>query len=75
MSQAQNQKLIKIYSKVDFPPNSEFKHPKHVKDGVKWASFHIQGKPCVIGYVEDNIFSIVFLDKEHKFWKTKKKNT
>jgi hypothetical protein len=34
-----------------------------------------KGKECVIGYFEDNIFQIVFLDKDHEFWKTKKKNT
>ena len=75
MSQALQQQIIKVYTKVDFPPNTEFYYPKHVKDGVKWASFHVQGKECIIGYVEDNIFYIVFLDKDHGFWKTKKKNT
>lgn len=75
MSQALQQQIIKIYTKVNFPPNSDFIHPKHVKEDVKWASFHIQGKECIIGYVEDNIFYIVFLDKDHKFWITEKKNT
>ena len=75
MSQAIQQQIIKVYTKVDFPPNTDFVYPKHVKEGVQWASFHVQGKECVIGYVEENIFFIVFLDKEHVFWKTEKKNT
>ena len=75
MSQAIQQQIIKVYTKVEFPPNSDFTYPKHVKDGVNWASFHVQGKECIIGYVEENIFYIVFLDKEHQFWKTEKKNT
>jgi hypothetical protein len=75
MSQAIQQTILKVYTKVEFPPKSDFKHPKHVKDGVKWASFHVQGKECIIGYVEENVFYIVFLDKDHKFWKTEKKNT
>jgi hypothetical protein len=75
VAQVIHQKIIKVYSKVDFPPNSDFTHPKHVPEDIKWCSMHIQGKECVIGYFEDNIFQIVFLDKEHQFWKTKKKNT
>jgi hypothetical protein len=73
--QATNQQIIKEYSKVDFPPNSAFKHPKHVLPDVDWCSMHIQGKECIIGHFEDNIFHIVFLDKNHEFWITKKKNT
>jgi hypothetical protein len=73
MGQAQSQQIIKIYTKVPFPPNSDFKHPRHVKQGVTWASFHVQGKECIIGHVEDNIFNVVFLDKDHKFWITRKK--
>lgn len=75
LSQALQEQIIKIYTKVDFPPNSEFTHPAHVPNGVKWASMHVQGKECIIGYFEENIFQIVFLDKNHEFWKTEKKNT
>ena len=75
MAQAQQQRLLKIYSKVDFPPKSNFTYPKHVKDGVIWASFHIQGKECMIGHIEEDVFHIVFLDREHEFWITEKKNT
>lgn len=73
MSQAQSQQIIKIYTKVDFPPKSDFEYPKHVKEGATWASFHVQGKECIIGHVTENIFNVVFLDKDHNFWKTKKK--
>ncbi len=75
VAQALQQQIIKIYTKVDFPPNSGFTHPKHVPEGVKWASIRIQGKERIIGYFDENIFQIVFLDKEHEFWKTEKKNT
>lgn len=70
-----NQQIIKRYTKVDFPTESVFKHPKHVPDNVIWASMHIQGKECIIGHFEENVFNIVFLDKNHEFWITKKKNT
>ena len=63
--------LIKQYTKVGFPENSEFKEPKHVNPNC-WAVIHItqNSKEVVVGYIENNIFYIVFLDKEHKFWPT-----
>lgn len=75
IAQAQQQQILKIYTKVDFPPRTKFKYPRHIKDGVTWASFHIQGKECIIGHIEDDVFYIVFLDKEHDFWISEKKNT
>jgi hypothetical protein len=75
VGQATAEQIIKPYTKVGFPPDSGFVHPRHVLSDVIWCSMHIQGKECVIGYFEDNIFQVVFLDKDHEFWKTKKKNT
>lgn len=75
VGQAVQQQVIKVYTKVPFPPESGFCHPKHVSNDVDWASMHVQGKPCIIGYFEDNIFHVVFLDKDHEFWITRKKNT
>lgn len=75
VGQATARKVIKPYTKVSFPPESGFVHPKHVLPDVTWCSMHIQGKERVIGYFEDNIFQVVFLDKDHEFWKTEKKNT
>jgi hypothetical protein len=73
--EATQQQIIKAYPKGEFPPQTDFYHPKHVPDDVAWCSMHIQGKECVIGYFEDNVFNIVFLDKDHRFWITEKKNT
>jgi hypothetical protein len=75
LSVRQNQ-WIKEYHKISFPPESEFKEPKHVT-GVIWAVMHIteNSKEIVVGYIEEDVFYIVFLDKEHKFWPSKKKNT
>lgn len=75
VGQAIAQQIIKSYTKVGFPPETGFIQPKHILPDIVWCSMHIQGKECVIGYFEDNIFQIVFLDKNHEFWKTKKKNT
>jgi len=73
--QAISEHIIKQYSKEHFPPNSKFTPPKHVRQGVTWCSMHIKGKECVIGYFEDNIFHVVFLDKHHEFWPSDKKHT
>jgi len=64
---------FKIYG--SFPPDSSFRHPKHIAEDAVWASLHIQGKECIAGHLIDNIFYIVFLDKEHKFWPSKLKHT
>lgn len=68
--EAQQQGYIKIYGQ--FPPRSLYKHPQHIAQDVKWAVIkNINGqKGRVAGHVIDNVFYIVFLDAEHKFWVT-----
>lgn len=70
------QDCIKEYTKVEFPPGSKFKQPTHIT-GVTWAVMHLKpnSKEVVVGYIEDDVFYIVFLDKEHQFWPTSLKNT
>ncbi|WP_422354134.1 hypothetical protein [Roseivirga pacifica] len=69
-------KLIKEYHKVKFPLDSGFTEPKHVSN-VTWAVMHLtdNSKEVVVGYIEEDVFYIVFLDQEHQFWPTSKKNT
>lgn len=75
MLEATQQEIIKRYG--DFPIKSDFTHPKHVADTVTWSVItNIKGqKGRVAGHIIDDVFYIVFLDKEHKFWKTQKKRT
>ena len=65
------QQLIKQYTKIGFPENSKFKEPNHVKPNY-WDDKKLKkkSKEVVAGYIEDNVFYIVFLDKEHHFWPT-----
>jgi hypothetical protein len=74
--EVRQKQYIKEYTKVDFPPNSEFKQPTHIID-VTWAVMHVtqNSKEVVVGFIEDDVFYIVFLDKEHKFWPSTLKNT
>lgn len=58
-----------------FPEKSDFHYPKHIPDDVNWASLHITGVRVIAGYIFENTFYIVFLDKEHQFYKVEKKHT
>lgn len=73
--EAQQQKLLKIYG--TFPPMSDFEHPQHIIDGVNWAVImNIKGQiGRVAGHIIGNVFYVVFLDKNHRFYITHKKNT
>lgn len=74
MSEATKQ-TITIYG--GFPPShkTEYVVPSCLNEQVQWGTIHIQGKEVIAGYMIENIFSVVFLDKEHKFWISEKKNT
>ena len=74
-------KLLEIYGQ--FPRNSDFKYPQHVPEDVRWARFRMESAMRLVGFFvnEDNaekfclstdIFYIVFLDKDHRFYKMEK---
>lgn len=41
-------------------------------EDVQWSSLHINGRCCLIGHIVKNTFYLIFLDKDHRFWITKK---
>ena len=74
-------KVLEIYG--TFPINSDFSKPIHVPDNVKWARFRLESKVRLIGFFIDeteaqekqlstDIFYVVFLDKNHRFYLTEK---
>ena len=73
--EAQQEKALKIYG--DFPEKTDFKAPQHITDDVNWAVImDINGqKGRVAGHIIDNIFYVVFLDREHRFYITEKRHT
>jgi hypothetical protein len=71
--EAEQNQCLKVYG--DFPRHSDFKHPAYIAEDAEWASLHIQGKERIAGHIIDNIFYVVFLDKEHRFWPTERKHT
>lgn len=75
-------KILQIYD--EFPRNSDFVYPKHVPDGVKWARFRMESAMRLIGFfvsediskklnLSTEVFYLVFLDKDHRFYKMEKK--
>jgi hypothetical protein len=73
--EAEQQKYLKVYGA--FPFNSEFKNPFSDDMELQWGVImRINGqKGRVAGYVVGNVFYVVFLDSEHKFYPSEKKNT
>ena len=73
--EAQQEKFLKIYG--NFPVKTDFKAPQHITDDVNWAVImDIKGqKGRVAGHIIDNIFYVVFLDQEHRFYISEKRNT
>lgn len=69
MIEAKQQKYITEYG--SFPKLSDFEHPRHIAEDVNWAVIKkIKGqKGRVAGHIIGNVFYIVFLDLEHRFWK------
>jgi hypothetical protein len=58
-----------------WPPDSQFPCPTHLDKTLDWGTIRIQGKERIAGYRTDSVFHIVFLDKDHLFWPSEKKNT
>lgn len=58
----------------DFPKQgyTRFKHPEHVSLDAKWVRMHITGTGILAGHIVGNTFYIVFLDKSHAFYLTKR---
>ena len=75
LQQAIASQIVKNYGK-GLPANSKYKIPKNLPDDTEWSSIRVQGKERIIGFIEKGfIFQVVFLDKEHLFYPSKKKHT
>lgn len=57
-----------------FPSNDKtlFKYPKNVPEDAQWARIHVNGLSVIVGHIVKDTFYVVFLDKTHKFFLTKK---
>jgi hypothetical protein len=72
--EAEQRKFIKNYG--EFPANSEFNNPFPDRELAWGVIMKIGGqKGRVAGHIIDHVFYVVFLDFEHKFYPSEKKNT
>ena len=73
--------VLEIYG--SFPVNSEFEKPVHIPSHIKWARFRFGNKRRLVGFFLDDeyadkyklskeVFYIVFLDLDHKFYTMEK---
>lgn len=76
-AEAVRQQQLKFYD--TFPPKNvtDFFHPAHVPQDVYWGVLkNIGGQVgTVAGYLVDDVFYVVFLDMNHRFWISEKKHT
>lgn len=58
----------------DFPENNctLFEFPDHVTRDANWVRIHVNGPAVIIGHIIKNTLYVVFLDKTHKFFLTKR---
>ncbi|MBQ7747177.1 MAG: hypothetical protein IJT92_07030 [Spirochaetia bacterium] len=74
--------VLEIYGV--FPHNTDFVYPRHVPDEVKWARFRMESAMRLVGFfvpediskkltLSSDVFYVVFLDKDHRFYKMEKR--
>jgi len=58
----------------DFPPpaKTKFNPPANIPDDANWARIHVTGVAILAGHILRDTFYIVFLDKTHSFYLTKR---
>lgn len=61
-----------IYDKYPPKDKTDFLYPKNVPEDAHWARIHVNGKSVIIGHIVRDTFYVVFLDKTHHFYLTKK---
>lgn len=71
---ARQDPTLTIYGEFPAPDKTDFKCPPSLKEQQNWGVIRNIGgqKARAAGFFRDNVFHVVFLDKEHKFWKSEK---
>jgi len=64
-----------IYKSFPLSNKTKFQKPNHVPEDAEWARIHVSGLQIICGYINRNVFNVVFLDKDHDFYISEKKHT
>lgn len=81
LAQVLSSNLIIKYHYLDsnasnMPKKSKWKYPTHLAHvDIIWCKIMVMQLVRVIGFLEDNVFYVVFLDENHEFYPTEPKNT
>lgn len=68
---------LTLYEEYPSKDKNEFTLPENLPSDIKWGTIQNIGgqKARIAGFLKDNIFYLVYLDKNHRFWITKPKNS
>ena len=64
---------LTIYATYPSKAKTDFLYPQNVPEDAHSARIHINNKSVIIGHVVGETFYVVFLDKTHHFYLTKRK--
>ena len=68
---------LTLYGEYPSKDKNEFPLPADLPSEIKWGTIQNIGgqKARIAGFLKDSIFYLVYLDKNHRFWITKPKNS
>ena len=68
---------LTLYGEYPSKDKNEFPMPADLPSDIKWGTIQNIGgqKARIAGFLKDSIFYLVYLDKNHRFWITKPKNS
>ena len=68
---------LTLYGEYPSKDKNEFPMPADLPSEIKWGTIQNIGgqKARIAGFLKDSIFYLVYLDKNHRFWITKPKNS
>lgn len=81
VAQALAEPVIIKYNNLDadqsnMPKNSKWEYPAHLNQlKITWCKIIVMNLVRVIGFLDDNVFYVVFLDENHEFYPTEPRNT
>ncbi|MFV8869113.1 hypothetical protein [Serratia fonticola] len=74
VTNAMSDGILVNYSRFPDATVCDFDCPENISKEENWGVIKFIGgqKRRVVGFLKDNIFYIVFLDRDHRFWKVKR---
>ncbi|GAA3904790.1 hypothetical protein GCM10022228_13740 [Halomonas cibimaris] len=73
--EARQDTTLTLYGRFPESANTDFACPRHLQGQKNWGVIRNIGgqKPRAAGFLQGNIFYVVFLDKHHQFYKSSRR--